>query len=311
MSGGANFNIPGTPVPPAEEQTQTTDLTGEEAGATTPASPTAQTPLVPTDEAPNPSAPSMPFALSFVIIVVALIGLALFFFFTWLSSRFNFIFLDVITGQNPALLESFRTHREIGNSYFRWSLGFLLAFLGLLLMVGLLIWLTVITSGVLKVLLGTLAFIFSLGFLIGFIITAFLAADFVTAVMYHDKIPILAAFRKFLSYKPSFGRLALYFLIKFAFGILAGILGFILVFAVLLVVGLLAGLIFLLGWGLVSLLPFLKVFLTVVGMILLIPAVLLAIVLAGVLILPIPVFFRVFSVAYLPRLAPEYRLWRE
>lgn len=238
------------------------------------------------------------------LFVLIPILLALSLFFMWLSARFHFIFLELVTLRDMSIGEAFRKYKMQGNSLFLWSLGFMAVFL----------------AGSLLCFLPALLFrsaawlFFSvplfLVFLMAVAVAGVLVFDFVTPMMYRDGIRTMEAFKKFLSLKPNIGSLFLYFLIKMGLGILGFLIALLVIFGAGLLVLLGALLLALIGAGLAAMVPFLKSFLLVLGAVFLVFSILALIVLFGLATLPIPIFFRVFSLGFLTRLIPEYNLLR-
>jgi len=230
----------------------------------------------------------------------------LFVFFIWLSARFHFIFLDVLSKQKVAIRESFKEHKEIGNSYFAWSLTVsLLMIASFAAVVGVVF---VVPSMALKVLFGILFFFVFVAAILFLLIVDELA----TAAMYQDKRKIRDALTHFFNRDLSVRDIVLYFLIKIGLGIAAGILAMVMMVVVgliFLLVGALIGLVLgALGVGLIKLLPVLKglvvalgVFLGIVGLVILGVA-------YGIVTLPIAIFFHMFRLAFLARWVPEYNL---
>ena len=240
--------------------------------------------------------------MALVIAIPIVVMLVL--FFMWLSSRFNFIFLDLLIHRDVRIGESFKTYKPLGNSYFLWSLGFgvvsIVAFLTLILIAAL-------TASLTKALLWISIPIVVL-LAIGFAVVGVLVADFAPPIMYHDGVRTMEACRKGLSFKPEVGQIILYVLLKMGLGILGGLAGLILTLIIgvlVLIIGLVTGL---LGSLIVAAIPFLKPVFFALGILGLIIGVVVVVVLAGLTTLPIAVFFGVFTLNYLTRFNPEYNL---
>lgn len=240
--------------------------------------------------------------MALVIAIPIVVMLVL--FFMWLSSRFNFIFLDLLIHRDVRIGESFKTYKPLGNSYFLWSLGFgvvsIVAFLTLILIAAL-------TASLTKALLWISIPIVVL-LAIGFAVVGVLVADFAPPIMYHDGVRTMEACRKGLSFKPEVGQIILYVLLKMGLGILGGLAGLILTLIIgvlVLIIGLVTGL---LGSLIVAAIPFLKPVFFTLGILGLIIGVVVVVVLAGLTTLPIAVFFGVFTLNYLTRFNPEYNL---
>lgn len=231
------------------------------------------------------------------VLIPALI--ALFLFFMWISARFHFIFLELVTLRDLSVRAAFRKYKAQGNSLFLWSLGLMAVFLT----GSFLCFLPVIlfqAAGWLF--LGVPLFLI---FLTAVAVTGVLVVDFVTPMMYRDGMRTMEALGKFMSFKPGAGSVLIYLLAKIGLKILAGLIALLVMLGVGLVFLLGALLLALIGAGLTAVLPFLKLPLIAAGVI---AGVLTAVMLFGFATLPIPVFFRAFSVVYLTRLIPEYNL---
>jgi hypothetical protein len=230
-------------------------------------------------------------------------------FLMWLSSRFNFVLLDAVLTQEPAIKGPFRKHREAGNSYFVWTLLFtgigLVAFLlgGLLvvLSLGIMKW-----SPVLGIPLMILGGLFALAVIVTMVSVGTIMRDFVVPIMYREKIPVMSALNKFLKTGAfTLGKVSRYLLVIFGLWILATVIQSIVgIFA--LIGGMIAGgLMAIPGLILFKILPFLKIPLIILGSLAAIALLLAVIVVIGMVLLPVVIFFRVFALTYLTRLYPE------
>jgi len=237
--------------------------------------------------------PIMSLALILIVLVLAIL-------FMWLSARFNFIFLDLVVTGDVRLGESFRAQRVLGNSYFRWMLGYLAVMIGgMILFV-----LPIVFVGSLALLMVPLFILF----MVAAIAVGVFVLDFVIPIMYREQIRCMEACRKFLSFKVPFGSLALYLLVKIGFGILSAIIAALaaLIVGVLLVIVALT--IAIPGGFIAGAVAFLKPLLTVLGVILLVVSIFTMVIVIGFILLPIPLFFRAFALTYLTRLIPDYDL---
>jgi hypothetical protein len=235
--------------------------------------------------------------LVFVIVLLIFLGIL----WMWLSSRFNFILLDFMKTRELSIRKSFSERRTLGNSYFKWSLGFLALTIG----IGFLLMIPIVIGPAL--LIVSIPLVTVLGVVAAVIGTC--VPDFVLPIMYQDQRLCMDSCKRFLSLKPGIGPIALYLLLKIGLGIAAAIVSMIvalLIFLAILIVGLMIGL---LGNGLIAMIPALKGLLTVLGVIFLILGTLCALIAIGVATLPIPIFFRALSITYLVRLLPDYNLF--
>ena len=235
-------------------------------------------------------------------------GISFAIFFMWLSCRFNFILLDTIVTGNTAIRGPFREHREIGNSYFKWSLAFFGILLGAVLILGVL---GIVLFGVVKghigwiILAGILAGLLLLAFFLGMMVIAATMENLVLPIMYREKIPAMSALNQFLEIETfAFGKVFQYLLVIFGLGIVASIAQG-LVSILMGLAGLVAGgIVIIPGIFLVQALPLLKFPLIILGAFVVIAILLAVIVGIGMVMLPVAIFFRAFALAYLTRLYP-------
>jgi hypothetical protein len=255
-----------------------------------------------------------PLTAIFLIGVLASLGIGLGIFFMWISSRFNFVLLETLVKREPAIKEPFATHREAGNSFFKWSLAFWGILIALVILLG------TALVGLLALAKGQPVFSIGAGVLIGLalvgivVIMAFVGVimrDLVLPIMYCEKIKAMEAmnrFRKATTF--SWGRILQYLLMIFGFWILATIIQSII--GVLTAIGVLitGGILAIPGIILVKTLPFMAVPMIILGVILAIALILAVILVIGMAMLPVVMFFRVFALAYLTRLYPHCDLLR-
>ena len=213
--------------------------------------------------------------LNFWLVTSAvLLGLGLMLFFMWLSSRFNFILLNTIVTGNTAVCGPFRGHRELGNSYFRWSLAFLGIMLGAFLIIGFVGYMLFgIAKGhiVLMILLGILMGLLALTLLLGMMGVGTSMRDLVLPIMCREKITALDAMNQFLDAPTfEFGKVFQYLLVIFGLGIAAAIVQGIVAILVVIAGLITGGLVVIPGIFLIKALPLLKlplIFLGVFGLI--------------------------------------------
>lgn len=243
-----------------------------------------------------------------VIIAAVILGIILGLFFTWLSCRFSFILLDVLMTGKTMIRESFKEHRETGNSYFKWSLVFF--GIPMILIGGGVLMMWFLKGNVtLSAILGVTGILLGLLLILPWILIAKTAQDFVLPIMYQEKILILAAWRRFLSAGSRIWvELIKYFLVLLGLGIVAGIVQ-IIVSIVVGIVGLIAGGICVIpGFLLAKAVPALAIPLIILGVLFFILLLLVIGILIGMIMLPVAIFFRVFALVFLTRLCPEYDL---
>lgn len=236
-------------------------------------------------------------------------GLGFLLFFAWLSARFHFILLDVLVKRSPAIRGPFKEHKEIGNSLFWWSLGFFGISLGVIIFILLIAWLLI---GIVKgnigisIFVGVIAVLLFLGSIFLMVTTGMMASDFVAPIMYRQKIPTTIAFNRLLE-SDVFGFWAVlqYLIVVFGLWILAAVAQTIIGMIVLLC-GLIVGAIGIIPGFLVGvILPFLKIPLIFLGSFFLLALIFAVVVSIGMVMLPVALFFRIFSLAYLTRLYPD------
>ena len=148
-----------------------------------------------------------PLILTLVISII-LLFLILFVLFVWLGARFAFVFLDNITKNDASVIIPFKAHREIGNSFFLFSLIFsvlALSSFGLIIfyLFKNLISLGVFTAAAKPVVWKIIVFCVCYGLLFLFwvlvvlTIAYLIVMDFIVPLMFKDKIKFMAAYSKF------------------------------------------------------------------------------------------------------------------
>ncbi len=252
---------------------------------------------------------------------IVLIGIGIFFailpfylIFTWLASRFKFVWLQAIVHNQPSVWGPFKEYAKEGNSLFRFFILIQLSLVVLFVLpLGLWIY-SLYQSGIFQEMsrFPWMTFIwlvpfFILGGLFYLALTTFVE-DFVVPIMAAERSPFSAAWKKFKEIYKSHGkRLWIYFLVKSLLSILTGILAMILALIGILVFLLAGLLIFGLLYLLLITLLKAKIIFYIIGGLLGIPflaAAALAIVSSG---LPFAVFFRNFSLYYLSNLQAGYQ----
>lgn len=168
-----------------------------------------------------------------VVVGVVALGLLLGLLVTWLSSRGKFMLLDGVVRNRGAVVEPWREFRREGNSLFKFrfvfgALGFVLVLL-LLAACGLLAWQDVAQNE-----FGPSAVMAIVGLVVGFIPIAIVSGvvsmflnDFVTPVMYLRRVRVTEAwgvfYREMLQGRG--GTFALYVLAKMVIAIVVGAVG--------------------------------------------------------------------------------------
>lgn len=210
-------------------------------------------------------------------LVILILGISLGLLLTWLSSRGQFMFLDGVVRNQPAVKEPWHRFRSLGNSLFlcRIVLG-IIGFVAFLIVVGtsLLIALPDIRAdefgpfAIAAIIFGALLFL-PLVIILAFIKAAIL--DFVVLIMYYRNIKIRQALKIFRReiLPGHLGVFILFYLLKFVLGIAAGT---IIIFGMCLTCCIAA-------------LPYIS----------------------SVAFLPISVFFRSYSLYFLEQFGPQWR----
>lgn len=251
-----------------------------------------------------------------VIIACVVLGLALLIIFMWIYSRFSFVFLTSIIRNDASIKIPFRENKFIGNSFFKWNIVLLCVFCGILIfgastLIGG-IYLLRNMSIFWKVLLVIPWSITVLAIFIVFCIVTLVVRDLVLPVMFKDRVGIVEGW---CNIAPIIKREKLnitkYILIKASLRILTTILaGFFVmavIFALLIQLGVVGGLLYSASY----LLPeFLRLGYFIILILLAIICFLGIIILINIALLPIPVYFRTFSLKFLARLDERYDLFR-
>jgi len=239
------------------------------------------------------------------VLLVAGLGLL----FVWLSCRFNFVLLDVLVTRSVSIREPFRQNKETGNSYFKWSLAFLAIGFGMIVCAGLA---TAFLVGLLKgqvglrILIGVGGGSVTLALFLLMIFTGMVARDFVSPIMYREKISAKEAWGRFLRAETFYVQaIVKYFFVMMGLGLVASVLQSV-VSVVIVLVGLVAGGVLAVpGIILIKIIPLIKIPLMVLGAGLGLGLILAAIVVIGMVLLPVSVFFRMFALTYVTRLYPD------
>lgn len=246
------------------------------------------------------------------VIILGIIALAIIFLLLWLHSRFSFIFISSVTRNDASIKAPFRENKLIGNSFFKWNIIFLIstASISLIMILLLIWWLSFLPSSstiFMAILWGLLLLFIILTIPIIYVVTH----DIVLPIMFKERIGIIKGWKEALEIikreKLNFTK---YILIKIGLRIIAGIIGGLFViaviFALLIQLGILGGLLYsislimpeIIRWGY-------YVFLIILGII----SLLAIIFLVNLILLPIPVFFRTYSLKFLAGVDERYNLF--
>lgn len=263
---------------------------------------------------------SFPFGAGVAIGAIGIIGflvLVLVVFFTWLSSRFKFIWFNSIVSNDASIKEPFQRYKKEGNSLFKFFLvlGFLtLVFFGLLIFW---VYSNGVSAGVfeegVELSLSQILNIFALPVLmliIGIIALGLLNVlieHFVITIMALDSCPFRVALKKTLNIvsnnkKDTF----LYYLVLLGLGVVIVILSALIALACIILVLIIAGLLLGLPYLLIVTLFNAKILYIIFAVIIGVPLFIVAMLLLMSVGLPFAVFFRAFSLYFLSSLECGY-----
>jgi hypothetical protein len=216
------------------------------------------------------------------IIVIVVLGLAISIALLWVRSRGKFMFLYNVVNDRTEIAVLWRNYAKLGSSLFWWKLWFGLICMAIAtLLLVFTVWRTVVpcvkawafVPSVLPAFFGFVLLWIVFGIVAGYI-SRFLE-DFVTPVMFKFNVTASEAWSRFISLlKPHFWKFVVYGLFYL---ILAMASGTIVLLAILATC-------------------------CIAGCLMIIPYV------GAVVVLPVTVFFRAYSIKYLAQFGPEYRL---
>lgn len=238
---------------------------------------------------------------------VMLFIVAILLLFTWLGSRFAFVFIDDIVKNDASIRKPFADNADTGNSYFKFNILFMLAFfttIALFVVLGI----TIYTQAVYLAFIPLVLVFCLVAFAVG--VFSVMLVDLVLPIMYKDRVRTLAGIGKaWAIVKANKGNFVVYILIKIGLGIGAGI-AYMLVFigaaiVVMIPIVLIVVALYFLSKGLpaTAVLPYW----IITGAILTPVCVFLFYCLMS-LNLPFAVFFRSMSMKFLEKLDPQYAL---
>lgn len=261
-----------------------------------------------------------PLSSGIAIGAIGILGLFILFcvvFFTWLSSRFKFIWFNAIVSNDASIKEPFQRYKKEGNSLFKFFLvlGFLtLVFIGLLIFW---VYSNGVSAGVFEkgvdLSITQILNIFALPVLVLIVGIAVLVLlnvlieHFVITIMAMESRSFLDALKKTLNIVSNNKKdIFLYYLVLLGLGIVIVILSVLIALACIIVVLIIAGLLLGLPYLLIVTLFKAKllyiIFAIVVGLPLLIASILLFMSIG----LPFAVFFRSFSLYFMSSLECGY-----
>lgn len=243
--------------------------------------------------------------LALIIIPLLLFVGLIIILWMWLNANFSFVFIDSIVRNDASLRIPFHRNKPRGSSYFWWNViyGSLV-----LLMFGIIMFSPIVhlvkavakppidAVQILLIILPYIPILLISGILV-FLITL-LVRDFILPVMYKRKIGVLKAWGVFLGIlRKNIGEILLYFLVRIGLSILALIASIILAIVGIIALLLIGGLLGLFGWLIYAITPgaakpVIMVILILIG----IPVFVILGFLFNLIFLPIPIFFRIFSI---------------
>jgi hypothetical protein len=259
--------------------------------------------------------------LNFIVLVAALFFLGFLIFFVWLHSRFCFIFIENIVTNDISIIEPFRRHKKIADSYFVFNLGLILFYLLITLLIIVSFFNMVFNSSpfhytgkdfikLLSILLPLIIVLIIFWFVA--ILIYVILVDFVQPIMFRDKTKFFAALNKVLILiKKTPANFACYILIKAGLAICASlvstIVSFVAIFGLILPLVLIASAAYFIYKTLAG--NFGQVFL-VFCVIFAIPLFLALWYFLISLYLPFAVFFRTLSIKFMAEIDQNYNLFR-
>ncbi len=223
--------------------------------------------------------------VSCLAVAVLFLFLALWVLTTWLGARAQFVFLDQVAQNQTAITEPWRNYRAEGNSLFLWSIMFAVVIFVTMLVVlgvpgGAMLWLAFKAQkggATVALLLGLLALMLVLVIPLAVVGAAIvrLLQDFVVPLMYRYRLSATAAWRYFGQvWRVHWKGFLAYLLLHVVLSIIGGLA----VLATIICTCCIA--------GCLMMLPYL----------------------GAVILLPVTVYFRLYSLYFLQMLHPDYRL---
>lgn len=263
---------------------------------------------LPARQTPHPVIAPAPWLLPVIITAGAAVLLLSILFF-WLYSRFSFIFLSSVLKNDASIKAPFGEHRYIGNSFFGWNLFFFLTIILLFLSAALFLIPLIKVHIILLLPWGFLLFL-----LIVIVITANVTVhDLVLPIMFKDKAGIIKAWREaIVIIKREKLNFTKYLLIKLGLRIAAviagGLFSVAVMFVLLIQLAVLGGVLYSISFVLPGVIRLgYYTLLILLG----ITALLGIIFIINLVLLPIPVFFRAYSVRFLAAVDERYKLEEE
>lgn len=251
-----------------------------------------------------------------IIIALKIAVFPLMVFLLWLYSRFKFIFLSSVVKNDASIKAPFRENKKTGNSFFKWNILFLISIFGIFLLMILILIVGILIlknpSLIWKISLALLWGLLILCELIPIVILNVIVLDLILPIMFKDNIGIVNAWKVILpvmkSEKSNFTK---YILIKLGLMIITaitiGLIFMAVIFSLFAQFGILGGVLYSVSFALPKVIRLgYFIFLFLLSLIIFIAIILLM----GLVLLPIPVFFRTFSLKFLARVDEKYDLFR-
>jgi hypothetical protein len=251
-----------------------------------------------------------------ICVILIILVVIVFILWMWIYSRFSFVFTAAIIRNDASIKKPFREFKKVGNSYFKFNFLFTAVIFALIL-----VFAGILIAGIfilkdapvlLNILLAVLWGILFVSVLCIMAVIGVVIRDLVSPVMMRNDVCFVEAWKLIspviFTDKVSFIK---YFLIKVGLRILAGMAGGIaalcVMFAMMIPIGLIGVILYAvshlipeaLKWGYFGLL-------ILFGIICL----LFVIFIINSILLPIPVFFKTFSLKFLARLDQRQNLFR-
>lgn len=249
---------------------------------------------------------------SFIILLV-LLGVVVIILFLWIHSRFSFVFLNSIVKNDASIKIPFLENKIIGNSLFKWNILFLIAAVStILLTISLLIGAIYFLPLIWKILLSILLVLLFLCIIIVIAIVHVANYDIVIPIMFKNRTGIIKGWKEALKIlKRKKSDFILYLLIKISLRILtaivAGLFTLGIMFALLMQLAVIGGVLYTISFAIPEIIRWgYYVFLILLGII----CFMAIIFLISLALLPIPVFFRTYSLKFLSRIDERYNLFQ-
>lgn len=255
------------------------------------------------------------------LVILIIVALAVILFISlvlqFISSVFSFVFIEALFENRIEFVEGFKRNINKGLSLFIFN--FVVGFISLVFVLGLVllgVFLGIkVNSLVFSIMLIVLGAMFFIIYLLVLILVFSITNDFIVPLMHFKGLGIMNSWAKTLGLiETKLSQFLVYFVLKIAFGMIAGIIEFFVgmcIFFVLLIIAIVLGGGSVLAWlGLTALIPGLSqltIFMLLLAVVVIIIVSLIVSYIMVALTLPIPVFFRYYSILFIQRIYPEIR----